>query len=496
MIIPFGDLALESDIPPILNKGATIVNNVIPDVGGYLPLYSLSTYTGALDAYCRGAIGVTAIGGTAYMFSGDATKLYQLNSTTSNWTDVTRSSGGAYASGTADYWGFVKFRGTAGEFKVIATNYADDLQVITLGGANFAQLVASVKAKHIAAIGDFVVIGNTNDADGVMPNKVRWCAINDETDWTIAASTQADDQILKGNGGAIQSIIGGQEYGVVFQEHAIWVMQYVGSPVVFDLNKVEDSRGAFCPRATIAAGNMIFYWAEDGFYRFSQGGSAPIGNGKIDKTVMADLDSAYTHRVTATIDPRKKLVFWSYPGSGNTSGKPNKLLIYNWAADKWATADMEMEMINVSIGLGYTLDGLDAVSASVDALPDSLDSPIWAGGKYQIAAFNGSHKLSYFSGTALDATLETGEVQLIEGKRAEVHEVTPIIDGGTHTVTIGTRDTQASSVSWGTPVSENSTGKVPVRSNSRYHRARVNNTGDFSHAVGIEVNRIAPAGDR
>ena len=493
MIIPFGELSL--DLPPIMNKGAGVAKNVIPDLAGYLPLPSLSVFSGALTAYCRGAIGVTAIGGTAHMYAGDATKLYELSDIT--WGDVSRLAGGAYTTGTTSYWEFVKFRGTAGEFKVLATNYNDVIQVITLGDANFAALAGTPpQAKHIAVVGDFVVTGNTNDSDGVMPNKLRWCAINDETSWTIAASTQADDQILKGNGGAIQSIIGGQEYGLVFQERSVWLMQYVGSPIVFDFKKVEDARGAFCPRATVSAGNMVFYWAEDGLYQFAPGGSIPIGYGKIDKTVLSDLDDAYIHRVTASIDPKNKLVFWAYPGSGNTGGNPNKLLIYNWAAKKWATAEVDLEFILSSIGLGYTLDGLDDISASLDALSDSLDSPFWSGGKYQLSAFNDSHKLANFSGTAMNATIETGEFQPIEMKRSEILEVTPLVDGGTHTVEMGTRETQAGTITWGASNTENSSGKVPVRSNSRYHRIRIGNTGDFNHAVGVELNKVAPTGDR
>src|SRR3990167_76067 len=493
MIIPFGEWM--PDLPPLWNKGATTAKNVIPHLAGYKPFNSASVYSGALTAYCRGAIGVTVTGGTSYMFAGDATKLYGLSDVT--FSDLSRLAGGAYTTGTTSYWEFVKFRGTAGEFKVIATNYDDAPQVITLGDANFAALGGSPpKAKHLAVVGDFIVTGNTNDADGVMPNKLRWCAINNEVDWTIAASTQADDQILKGNGGAVQQIIGGQEYGVVFQEHAIWIMQYVGSPVVFDFKKVEDQRGLFCPRGVVSTGNRIFYWAEDGFFMFSGGGSVPIGENKFNRTIMADLDDTYTYRVTACADPRNNLVFWAYPGAGNTGGNPNKLLVYNWVSNKAALIETNVEIILPSIGLGYTLDGLDSVSSSLDALSESLDSPLWVGGKYQLSSFNSDHKLSHFTGSEMDATLETGEFQPAEGKRSEIFEVTPLLDGGTHTVQMGTRNTQDSTISWGAASTENSTGKVNVRSNARYHRIRVLNTGTYTDAMGVEINRVAPTGDR
>ena len=54
---------------------------------------------------------------------------------------------------------------------------------------------------------DFVMFGNLIDDSGVAPNKVRWPAINDPTDFPViaspdAAAKQSDEQVLP-EGGAI-----------------------------------------------------------------------------------------------------------------------------------------------------------------------------------------------------------------------------------------------------------------------------------------------------
>lgn len=486
-IIPFGDYT--PDLPKLGNPGATTAKNILPGAVGYLQFPSLTAYSDALTAYCRGAMSAMDTTGDVHSYSGDETKLYRMVSATQ--TDSSKV--GGYSCAADSYWEFAKWGN-----KCIATNYDDNIQAITLGGTTFADLAASApKARHISVVRDFVMVGNTYDAsDGDVPNRVRWCALNDETDWTVSATTQADYQDLQGNGGWVQSIVGG-ERAVIFQERSIWLATYVGSPTVFTFDKIEDARGAFCPRSPIQVGGITYYIADDGFYAFTGGQSAPIGHGKVDRTFLADLNDDYLHRVTAAAIPNEKVIIWSYPGSGSADGTPNKCIMYNWASQKWAVAEFDHELVFRAMSLGVSLDGLDALYAQIDSIPFSLDSKVWMGGKLQLAAFDTSHKIGYFTGTALDAVIETGEFQPegFTGLRSEITEVVPVVDGGTHTVQMGTRETQAGSISWGSASAENSSGICPVRSNSRFHRVRTNVTGGFTTASGVLVN-AKPVGGR
>lgn len=487
MIIPFGDYT--PDLPKLGNPGATTAKNVIPHAAGYRKFPSLSAYSSALDAYCRGAFSAVDQDGNVSSYAGNASKLYRLVGTT--MTDSSKV--GGYSTTVDNYWEFAKFGNTC-----IATNMDDAMQAITLGGTTFADLSATApKARHIAVVRDFVMVGNTYDgSDGNVPNRVRWSALNDSTDWTVSAVTQADYQDLQGNGGWVQSIVGG-ERAYIFQERAIWLATYVGSPVVFHFDQIEDARGAFAPRSTIAVGGNVFFLADDGFYMISGGQSTPIGFGKVDRTFLNELNEDYLNRVTAAAIPKDKVIMWSYPSSASVDGTPDKVLMYNWGSQKWSFAEFNHELIFRAMSVGVTLDGLDSINASIDALTLSLDSKVWMGGSLQMAAFDTSHQLGYFTGSALAGVIETGEFQPegMEGQRTEITEVTPIVDGGTHTVQMGTRETQASSISWGNVSTENGSGICPVRSNSRFHRVRVNTSGEFTDATGAHI-KASPVGER
>lgn len=489
MIIPFGEYA--PDLPDLGNQGATVANNVIPYLNGYKSLPSTVGYSTALDAYCRGAASFVDKDGTVSSYAGDAAKLYRLVSAT--MTDSSRGAG--YTLTSEAYWEFTKWGN-----KCIATNFDDEIQVITLGGSAFADLGGTPpQARHINTIGSFVVVGNTYDAsDGNVPYRVRWSGFENEATWAVSATTQADYQDLYGNGGWVQNISNLQGRGLIFQEQAIWIMSYIGSPIVFQFDLVSDGIGALCPRSVAISGNRAYFIANDGFYAYSGGSVEPIGANKVNRTFINDLNTDYAHRVTAARIPGHPVIIWSYPGASSADGTPNKCVLYNYVSNKWATADLSNELIYISKSIGVTLDGLDALGyTDMDsATMPSLDSREWMGGSENLAIFDTSHKQALFTGTAMSGSIETGESQLNPGGRAEITEVTPLVDGGTHTVQVGKRETQAGTVSWGSEVSESSDGKCQVRSNSRYHRIRVNTSGSFSNAIGVEVNTVHPVGER
>ncbi|MGH7185566.1 MAG: hypothetical protein ACREIB_04715, partial [Pseudomonadota bacterium] len=213
-----------------------------------------------------------------------------------------------------------------------------------------------------------------------------------------------------------------------------------------------------------------------------------------------DVDQGYLHRITSAVDPINKLYVLSYPGAGSGGGTPNRLLIYNWGADRWSQADVELEMLHqAATQSGYTLDDLDSVSASLDGLPFSLDSRAWSGsGRLLLAGFSTAHKVGYFNGANLAATVETTEAQPSPRRRTLVRGLRPIVDGGSVSVRIGTRNRTDVPVSYGSPASMTAHGACPVRANGRYLRARIEiaANGAWSHIQGVDEIDASPAGAR
>jgi hypothetical protein len=481
------------DLAPMDNPGITVATNVLPSEDSYKSFPSAVTYSGAITARCQGATSGRDAAGNTFNFAGDATKLYSLSATV--WNDVSKV--GGYSTGSQEKWNFTQWGS-----QMLATNYADDIQEFTMGTSSvFADLSATApKARYISVVRNNVVVANTNDStDGVVPYRVRWSGIGDATAWTPSVTTQADFQDLDGEGGWCQAVVGG-EIGTIFQERSIWRMTYVGSPLVYQFDEVERGRGTPAPGSVTKIGSAIPYLGIDGFYIFDGQQSVPIGAGKVDKTFYSDVDQSYMDRISSTIDPINKIIFWAYPGQQATNGNPNKILAYNYspnAKKRWAQSTQDVEYIYRSLAEGYTLEGLDAISTNLDLLPFSLDSRVWTGNAALFSGFNTSHKQVNFTGSALDAVIETQEIEVNPNMRTDIQEIRPFVEGyTTMSIQIGTRNSLADAVTWGAVISPNNAGNFAIRSNARYHRMRVNLSGSFSHAQGLSVVKSATRGMR
>lgn len=480
------------DLPDYNNPGATVAQNVIPAGISYQQFLGQVAFSTALNARCQGAFSTKDQDGNTANFAGTSTKLYK--NTSSTYNDV--SLAGGYTTSATESWHFTRFGN-----RVIATNFADNPQTWTLGSSSaFANLTTALKARYCSKVRDFLVFGDTYDgSDGNIPHRVRWSAIGDPTDFTVSASTQSDFNDLDSEFGWVRQVVGG-EYGVVFQERAINRMTYAGSPTIWQFDQVESKRGTQSPYSVVKAGNIIFYLSMDGFYAFDGSMSIPIGANKIDKTFYADQDLNYLQRIYGCADLNQQIIYWLYPGSGNASGNGNKILAYNYSPNakmRWTQiTGLNLEFLYNSMSVGYNLDQLDPFG-TMETLAYSLDDRVWTGGNFLLSGFDSAHKQVNFTGAALTALLETKEAQIFEGQRAKITRLRPVIDGsGTITIQLGTRNLLSESVTYGSAISVDSTGNCPLRSNARYHRARVNIAGGFNDAMGVDVLEAVPAGKR
>lgn len=492
IIVPFGEWL--PDQPDFMNPGATVAKNVVPDFRSYRPFPAQVGFSTSLGSRCVGAFLARDAGGNYYNYAGDKSALYVLNST--SWSNVTSTVSGPYNVAEDAYWEFTQFG-----YRVIGVGGDQvDPQVISACATTFDPLAGSPpRAHHVASIREFVVMGNLV----YLPQSVQWCAINNPTSWTANAATLADSQDLAGDAGWVMKVVGG-EYGVVLQQRAITRMTFVGSPLVFQFDKIHSNIGAYVSQGVVSYRNFVFFLSEDGFYSFDGINLEPIGAGKVDRTFFNDLDQTYAHRVVAALDPVRKVVAWAYPSSSNTSGNPNKMLIYHWPSKRWSRIeDLNLEYLIRTVTDPYTLDTLDNFSSSIDALSPTLDSLYWSRGNYFFSCYNSTHQLNHFTGSAMGATVETNEVQLAKGRGidalAQVNQIRPIAEGlsASYQAAVGSRLNLTQSVSFSTATSPVSAGFVEVRNTNRYHRFRLTTTSstEFTHIQGVDVVAV-PAGER
>ena len=464
------------DQPDLGNPGTIVAKNCLPGLRGFRPFPAASVVSTALDARPLGAISAIDSSGGVHSYAGNATKLYSLAAAT--WSDV--SIAGGYTN-TAIHWDFASF----GEV-IIATNYIDDPQEFNMDtAALFSVLTTDFKAKYVAVVRDFVVFGYLNTSGTINTNRVRWSSITDYTDYTVSASTQADFQDTP-NGGSVQRIFGG-EYGVVFFQNSIMRMSYVGSPVIFQFDDIAPENGLYAPGAAAQDGDNIYFLDADGFYVLKAGQAVQaIGNEKVDAWFWSMLDGTQKDRISCAVDHENKVAMWSFPALGNAGGKPDTILCFDIETGRWSYAMQDNDMIYSGLSVGFTLEDLDSLPGDLDDINISLDSRIFFAGNKAIGLFD-SFTLHVLAGSPLTAVFETKEQQLFQGGRALITEAWPLVDGGTTTVEIGTRDRQQDNVVWSSSATVNAVGFAPTRSEGRYVRARLTCSGLWDEAQAVDL---------
>jgi hypothetical protein len=291
--------------------------------------------------------------------------------------------------------------------------------------------------------------------------------------------------------GDITGLVGG-EYATILLEKGIVRATYIGSPLIFQFDKVETVRGCKVPGSVCNVGHNVFYLADDGFYMFDGQKSVPIGAEKVNKFFLEDWDGAYAKNMSASADPLRQIIVWSYASTSATGGSPDKFIIYNYAMDKWSTATVAADHVAAIYTAGYTLEQLDAIFGSIDVLPASLDGAIYRGGEFVFAASK-DNKIQTFTGDTLAATLETSEFELQTGRHSLLRSVVPYVtlkpnQSGTVTAQVASRTRQVDDITFGTASSLNTDNICPVRSNGRYHRVRLNLSGGWDKAQGIDID--------
>jgi hypothetical protein len=391
----------------------------------------------------------------------------------------THSITGIYSAVSSDAtWRFAQF----GNF-VFAVHENVAPQVFDLSSSTaFADLGGSPpQAAYIDIVGRFVVLS------GLLSNpyRIQWSGLNATTTWD--GTNSSDYQDLP-DGGIVRGVAGG-ENGVIFQDQAIRRMTYVpGSPLIFQIDRIAQDKGLFAPYSIIRAGETVYFYATQGFHKIDPGGvPVQIGRERVDRTFITDLDRGNLQLFQGAQDPRTTFVYWAYKSGAGATGLFDKVLGYDPALDRFFPLAISGECLLGISQTGLTLESLDAISASIDAMTLTLDAYATAV-QPEIGLFNSSHMLGFLRGANLEATLETSE-QGTDGRRVYINGWRPVTDAPTIYGSVKYRDTQQASPATSAEMNINSrTGRIDIRRDARYVRMahRIPAGTDWTFIAGVE----------
>lgn len=482
MFLPFPEY--RPDVNDFNGNHTQSLSGVLPRGDGWGPVQGLDTaFASALGAACRGFIYTRRNDGSIDIFAGTATKLYKLDRTAYTWSDVSKGAGTYSSVPNKGQWQFAQFGN-----KLIACHAAVVPQVYNIDGPGsaFADLAGSPPtAAYMTVVGRFVVLTGIVNA----PMRIQWSGLDNAEEWT--PGTEFSNYTDMADGGPTKGVAGG-EFGVLLQEQAVRRLVYVpGATPAFQIEKIAENIGIFAPFSITRAGPNIFWIASTGFYEAGPSGPpAPIGKERVDRTILADMDTGDIRMVIGTPDPAGTRVLWAYKSGSGTSGRFDKLIAYDYMLQRWSPMlSVTGEYIGPVVQPGVTLESLPS---NLDTLLGSLDDyPVAL--SLKLAAVNTSHAMAFFTGSNIEATLYTSERGLDNRQRMYIRGLAPRTDAGTVYGAIAYRDDANDSASTTSETTMNTTGGwCPQRIDTRLARAkiRIPSGTSWTYAMGVEPNFV------
>lgn len=441
----------------------------------------------ALAAQARGAAVLTSTAGTRRQFAGTQTKLYELTGTA--WVDVSRTTPTAnYVGSSESRWIFEQFGNIA-----LATNDTEKIQWSATGV--FQDITAGPSARIVATSDNFVLAFNTNDATyGDSPDR-WWCsAYQDYSSWTASVTTQATTGRLIGNGGELTAGLRLGPYMVAYKTSSIFLGSYVGTPIVWQWDRIPGDVGCVGPEALTDIGGAHIFVGDDNIWYFDGTRPVPIATGQVRDWFFQNSAPSVRYRTIVKYDRQNNRVWFFYP-SPTSTGSCDAALVYHLATKKWGRADQGIECAVNFVTPGIIWDTLPSLGSTWDTLPSiPWDSQTWYAGGKSLAVFNTSHELKTLSGNSVGGSITTGDMgdddavsMLNQFRLRFLQNPTSATAQGLTKMTEGATPMPASSSTLGD-------GKFDLRQSGRWHRVAVTMVGPWE--VSAERPRFKGQGQR
>jgi hypothetical protein len=174
------------------------------------------------------------------------------------------------------------------------------------------------------------------------PRLIKWCDIDDPTDWAEAVDNYARQQTLHTDG----QIMGGININggtLVFTDNEVWIAQFIGQPSVYGFHQRGSGCGLVSLNGVVAAQSSAFWMSNNGFWRYD-GYAQPL-QCDVQDYVFSDFNNVQASKVFAIHVSQFKEIWWFYPSG--SSDEIDRYVVYNYVEGWW------------SIGSRARLAGLD-----------------------------------------------------------------------------------------------------------------------------------------
>lgn len=183
----------------------------------------------------------------------------------------------------------------------------------------------------------FVIAFGCNDIGSSVQDKllIRWSDQENYKVWYPQITNQAGSYRLSAGSKIITAIQTRQEI-LVFTDAALYSMQYIGPPYVWQLQIMGDNISIVSPNAVATANNVTYWMGVDKFYMYS--GRVETLPCTLRQYIYDDINLDQSYQVFSGTNEGYNEIWWFYCSANSTT--VDRYVIYNHLERTWAHGNL------------------------------------------------------------------------------------------------------------------------------------------------------------
>jgi hypothetical protein len=208
------------------------------------------------------------------------------------------------------------------------------VQLSDIAGANLVptvglQVITSEVDRHLIVLGADPISGSARTGS-IDPMLVAFSDQENELDFEPQITNTAGSVRLSSGSSIVGGVKSRQEV-VIFTDTSVYSMQFVGAPLTFALNLINEASGLIGPKAAITSSGGVFFMGYGNFYLYN--GTVQELPCSVHNYVFGDLNTGQAYKIQAFTNSEHNEVGWFYPSS--SSDEIDRYVIYNTQQQVW-----------------------------------------------------------------------------------------------------------------------------------------------------------------
>ena len=217
-------------------------------------------------------------------------------------------------------------------------------RAVSLSGTTGANLVPTVGLQVITSETDrhLIVLGADPISSGARTGAVdpMLIAFSDSENALEfePLNTNAAGDVRLSSGSLIVGGLKSRQEVLVWTDTSLYSMTFIGPPLTFAVNLINEGAGLIGPKAATNAPNGVFFMSKNAFYFYN--GSVQKLPCSVQDYVFSDLDVSQAYKCHVATNTEFSEIWFFYPSIADGTGEISRYVIYNYEENSWSIGSL------------------------------------------------------------------------------------------------------------------------------------------------------------